>query len=497
MAMGSVALDAGLADSDGGADLAGDVPARPAAANPFVLTQYDPLSTFGADVDTASYDGFVRDISLGRLPDPATVRLEDFVNYFDYDYPPPAADAEHPFSISLAAARGLGARETTLLRVGIQAALPPPSAKKQANIVFLVDVSGSMAEELPLVQTVLSGALHQLDDEDLISIVTYAGSTEVRLKPTAVSRADQISAVIAQLQSGGSTNGAGGIQLAYQQAESAFIQDGINHVVLCTDGDFNVGASSDEALVELIKSKRSTGITLTALGFGTERVNDSMMEKVSNAGNGIFSVIASESQAERYAAERLLSSLVHVAKDMKLQVEFNPELVRAYRLLGYEDRAIADQDFRDDTVDAGEVGAGHRVTALYELVMGDDALPDAAGEPVHTQGERGTGSREVSASDLVLVKVRYKAPGAAASDPASEVATALAPEAIAADPGLADEDFRWAAAVAAFAEVLKGSAFAERDALDAIGATLQAQRARDRDRAAFADQFKLARALLH
>jgi Ca-activated chloride channel family protein len=249
--------------------------------------------------------------------------------------------------------------------------------------------------------------------------------------------------------------------------------------------------------VELIKSKRSTGITLTALGFGTERVNDSMMEKVSNAGNGTFSVIASESQAKRYAAERLLSSLVLVAKDMKLQVEFNPERVRAYRLLGYEDRAIADQDFRNDTVDAGEVGAGHRVTALYELVLGDDALPDAAGEPVHTQGERASGSREVSASDLVLVKVRYKAPDAAESDPASEVATALAPEAIAADPSLADDDFRWAAAVAAFAEVLKGSAFAERDALDTIGATLEAQRARDRDRSAFADQFKLARALLH
>lgn len=222
-----------------------------------------------------------------------------------------------------------------------------------------------------------------------------------------------------------------------------------------------------------------------------------VMEKVSNAGDGIYSVIATEEQADRYAKERLLGTLVHVAKDMKIQVELNPSLVRAYRLLGYEDRAIADVDFRNDTVDAGEVGAGHRVTALYELVLDGDALPVGAGQGVRAQGEQSHGPREVSATDLALVKVRYKAPNAGPEDAASEVAAAFAPEAIAADPTLADADLRWAAAIAAFAEILKHSAFAERDALDAIGATLAAQAERDADRAAAVQRFQQARALLH
>lgn len=468
----------------------------PLSANPFVLAQYDPFSTFGADVDTASYDGFTRDVELGRLPSPANVRLEDFVNFFAYDYPAPAADAAQPFAISLAAMRSGGERKTTLLRVGIQAKQPPPSEKKRAHVVFLVDVSGSMSEELPLVKRVLDGAVGQLDAYDKISIVTYAGGTEVRLAPTAITDPQKIRTAIAALESGGSTNGAGGIQLAYAQAEAAFVQDGINHVVLCTDGDFNVGASSDEALVELIKEKRTTGITLTALGFGTERVNDSMMEKVSNAGNGSFSVVTSAAHADRYVAQRLLSTIVHVAKDMKLQVEFNPERVHAYRLLGYEDRAIADGDFRNDVVDAGEVGSGHRVTALYELILAGEPQPALDSEPVRRQADAASGPREVAASDLALVKVRYKAPGARSSDPASEVATGFAPDAIATDADGADADLRWAAAVAAFAEILKQSSFAQPETLAALELTFAAQQQRDEDRAAFVAQFRKARALL-
>jgi Ca-activated chloride channel family protein len=224
--------------------------------------------------------------------------------------------------------------------------------------------------------------------------------------------------------------------------------------------------------------------------------NDGMMEKVSNAGNRIFGVFTSPQQADRYAGERLLATIVHVAKDVKLQIEFNPDRVRAYRLLGYENRAIADQDFRDDMVDAGEIGAGHRVTVLYELVLAGDALPELGGAPVVTQGEPDLATREVGADDLALVKVRYKQPGAGASDPAAEVSAAFAPDAIAADAGAADADLRWAAAVAAFAEVLKNSTFAQPDSLDALGATFEAQRERDQDRAAFADLFRKARALL-
>jgi Ca-activated chloride channel family protein len=348
------------------------------------------------------------------------------------------------------------------------------------------------------VQSVLRSALDELETSDRISIVTYAGGTEVLLTPTPLTKRSRIEDAINGLTSGGSTNGAGGIQLAYAQATDAFIEGGINHVVLCTDGDFNVGASSDEALVELIEQQRTTGVTLTALGFGTTINNDSMMEKVSNAGNGIYSVIATETQAARYARDRLLATLIHVAKDMKIQVEFNPALVHAYRLLGYENRAIADVDFRNDTVDAGEVGAGHRVTALYELVLDGDPLPEAAGTPAREQGETGGDAREIDPEDLALVKVRYKAPGAAVSDPAAEVSASLAPAAVAAEPGAADQDLRWAAAVAAFAEVLKRSAFREvsADALDDLGAVFEAQRDRDEDRAAFADQFRRARAFL-
>jgi Ca-activated chloride channel homolog len=220
-----------------------------------------------------------------------------------------------------------------------------------------------------------------------------------------------------------------------------------------------------------------------------------MMEKVSNAGNGSFSVVTSALQADRYVAERLLASIVLVAKDVKLQIEFNAKRVRAYRLLGYENRAIADHDFRDDTIDAGEIGAGHRVTVLYELVLASDPLPEGVA-PVAQQGGIESAPREVAAADLALVKVRYKAPGASEDDPATEVSAAFAPDAIASEPSLADADLRWAAAVAGFAELLKRSTFAEQDTLEALGATFEAQRARDRDRAAFADQFEKARGLL-
>ncbi len=466
--------------------------------NPFVLTAHDPFSTFAADVDTASYDIFRRDVTLGVLPDPASVRLEEFVNYFDYAYPQPAADAEHPFAIALAMGPGSTARRTALMRVGIQAKDPPPFQKKPAHVVFLVDVSGSMqtAEKLPVVQHLLTHALEVLDADDRVSIVTYASGVAVRLPPTLVARKDEIAAVISSLTAGGSTNGAGGIDLAYAQAQQAFIEDGINHVVLCTDGDFNVGASSDEALLALIEQKRASGVTLTALGFGFGNLNDSMMEKVSNAGNGIYSVMTSRTQAENYAEERLLATVVHVAKDLKIQVEFNPAGVRAYRLLGYENRAIADVDFRNDVVDAGEVGAGHRVTALYELVLADEALPEVEAAPDPEDGSPVNGAREVAAEDLVLVKVRYKTPGATDAEPATEVSTALARSEASSDVGQLDDDTRFATAVAAFAEILKHSPYAEPAELSALRAVFQSQRGRDRDREEFFALFERAAARL-
>lgn len=465
----------------------------PPATNPFVSVDHDPLSTFAVDVDTASYDIFRRDVSNGVLPSSGTVRVEEFVNYFDYDYPEPELDGEHPFAIDLAAAPTLLDNGTTLLRVGIQGAPAPELEKKPANLVFLVDTSGSMQseEKLPLVQRVLTQTLQVLEPEDTVSIVTYASGTGVALIPTPVSDAATINGVINSLSAAGSTNGAGGIQLAYEQAAAAYIEGGINHVILCTDGDFNVGVSNTEGLVELIEEQRRTGITFTALGFGANN-NDAMMEAVSNAGNGIYGVISTPDNADRYVEERLLDNLTFIAKDMKIQVEFNSERVLAYRLLGYENRAIADADFRDDAVDAGEIGAGHRVTALYELVLADGQVPQVDGAPALETGDAFEGEVEVSAEDLVLVKVRYKDVDASTLDEAYETSASLEPTDVAESHRDLDADFQWAVAVATFAELLKQSPYAEASSLDSIRVIVDEQGGRDADRSEFASLFNAA-----
>jgi Ca-activated chloride channel family protein len=473
-----------------------EAPVVQPAVNPFVHVEHDPLSTFAVDVDTASYDIFRRDVLAGHLPSPQTVRLEEFVNYFDYDYPAPEPNAPDPFSISLAAAPGLFGN-TTLLRVGIQGERAPEFEKKPANLVFLVDVSGSMAsaEKLPLVQGVLTQTLSILEPNDTVSIVTYASGTGVALAPTPASERATIENVITNLTAGGSTNGAGGIQLAYQQAEDAFIDGGINHIVLCTDGDFNVGVSSTEGLIDLIEEKRKSGVTFTALGFGYEN-NDAMMEAVSNAGNGMYGVIANLDQATEYVHQRLLDNMTLIAKDVKIQVEFNPNWVTAYRLLGYENRAIADNDFRNDRVDAGEIGAEHRVTAVYELVLAGQEVPSPNKAPEPENGASYAGDVEVAENDLVLVKVRYKDVDATENDPAYEVNTTLNADAIAESATDLDADFQWTVAVAAFAEILKGSPYASQDALPAIGELIAAQSSRDAARGEFKELFTQATTLL-
>jgi Ca-activated chloride channel homolog len=466
--------------------------------NPFVMAAHDPVSTFATDADTASYDLFVRDGAQGLLPEPASVRLEDYVNYFDYDYPAAASDAEVPFSVALAAAPNPWRAGTALFRVGISGKQPPPAEKKPANLVFLVDVSGSMsgADRLPLAQQLLRQTLDLLAPEDRVSIVSYASDTRVRLEPTQVGERARILRAIDGLTSGGSTAGAGGIDLAYQQADRAFIQGGLNHVILCTDGDFNVGPSSTEELLGLITEKRRTGVTLTALGFGVGNLNDGMLEAVSNAGNGFYGVISSEGQAAAYVRERLLATLTLIARDVKVQVEFNPSEVAAYRLLGYENRAIADQDFRVDTVDAGEIGAGHQVTALYELVLRGGRVPDAPGAPSVSDGSAYAGAPEVGQGELARVKLRYKHVDASEEDAALEVAASLTPAEVAADFESAGADLRFASAVAAFAEILKGSPYAVREQLDLLARVFEEAAARDPLRAELLRLFESARSLL-
>ncbi len=479
-------------DNAGGAAGAGNVPEEPPPTNPFTATAHDPLSTFAADVDTASYDLFKYWVQSGSTIQPASIRLEEFVNYFEYDYPAPNEADEHPFSISLAAAPNLSTRDTHVLRVGIQGVtLERDPAETPANLVFLVDKSGSMSGEIPTVQRLLRQTVELLAPTDSISIVTYASSPETALASTPVSESETILAAIDGLQAGGSTNGSGGITAAYDQAESAFVEGGINHILICTDGDFNVGLTSRQAMEDLIVEKRQTGITFTALGFGGGNFNDALMEHVSNLGNGIYSYIGSNEAADTYVEEQMLQSMMHIAKDMKIQVEFNPELVYAYRLLGYENRDIADDDFRNDVIDAGEIGSGHRVTALYELAFQEGDLPDRPGAPPLDDGAAFDGVPEISPNDIVLVKVRYKEPGASESDAASEVSTSLTSEAVFDGFDGAGGDLQYAAAVAAYAEILKGSPYASPDALSAIRLVLEAQAERDAARAELLELFDM------
>jgi Ca-activated chloride channel family protein len=446
-------------------------------AQPFVTTASDPYATFAADVDTASYDILRRSLLAHTLPPPSEVRIEEYINYFHYDYAAP--EGELPFAVHLSAGPNLSAQKTQVLRVGIAGAV---AEKLPANVVFLVDVSGSMAStnKLPLVQRVLTEALSVLDAGDLVSIVTYAGDTRVVLEPTKVAERARITRVVSALSAGGGTNGASGIALAYGQAQLGFLPDGINHVVLCTDGDFNLGVTSDDELVKLIARERTSGITLTALGVG-ERNNDAMMERVSDAGNGIYSVLYDEDQAVAYAHQRLLASMLHVAKDVKIQLELNPDYVYAYRLLGYTDRLLADHQFRDDAVDAGEIGSGHQVTALFELALSPDALPAEAPSSVGDAADAPS-LRTLSVGELARVSVRYKRPGAAATDPAAEVASTLRVEDVAAQASDLDDDAVWALGVATVGQALQYSPYVGAGELATVTALLGARAGTARDR---------------
>lgn len=477
-------------EARGGAGGATPVDEVPPPTNPFVVARHDPLSTFAADVDTASYELFRARAEAGSVIEPASVRLEEFVNYFTYDYPAPSEDNEHPFSISLAAAPSLSTRDAHVLRVGIQGVtLERNPTETPANLVFLVDKSGSMSGEIPKVQRLLRETVGLLAPTDTISIVTYASAPGTALEATPVSESETILAAIDGLVAGGSTNGSGGITAAYDQAESVFVRGGINHILICTDGDFNVGLTSMQAMEELIVEKRQTGITFTALGFGGSNYNDALMEHISNLGNGIYGYIGSNEAADEYVENQMLQSMMHIAKDMKIQVEFNPAQVYAYRLLGYENRDIADDDFRNDVVDAGEIGSGHRVTALYEVVFREGDLPVRQDAPPLDDGAAFSGMSEIDAEDIVLVKVRYKEPGASEQDAASEVSASLMTNEVLDGFEGASGDLQYAAAVAAYAEILKGSPYASPDALAAIRIILAEQAGRDDQRAEFLELF--------
>lgn len=413
------------------------------ADNPIHSVAESPVSTFSADVDTGAYANVRRLLNQGRLPPEGAVRLEEMVIYFPYDYALPTDGS--PFGVTTELAPSPWNPHTRLLRIGIKATDRTVAELAPANLVFLVDVSGSMnrREGLPLVKSTLKLLVDQLREQDRISLVVYAGDSRVVLEPTSGREKAKIRTAIDQLTAGGSTAGASGIELAYQQAQQAFIPNGINRILLATDGDFNVGVSDFDSLRQMAVDKRKTGIALTTLGFGVDNYNEHLMEQLADAGDGNYAYIDNLREARKVLVDQLGSTLAVVAKNVKLQVEFNPAQVSEYRLLGYENRALKREDFSNDKVDAGEIGAGHTVTALYEIVpKGEkgwlEPLRYSKSEPVAS----GT------AGELAMLRVRYQLPEGGNSR--------LIERPIASDSvGKASNDLQFAAAVAAFSQQLK------------------------------------------
>ena len=413
-------------------------------SSPVQAVAQQPVSTFSIDVDTGAYANVRRFLNEGSLPPKDAVRLEELVNYFPYAYPKPEGDV--PFSVATELATTPWNPETRLLCVAIKATELSAAELPPANLVFLVDVSGSMdrREGLPMVQSTLKLLVDQLRPQDRVALVTYAGNASVVLESTAGSEKAKIRSAIDQLTAGGSTAGESGIQLAYQEAQKGLLKGGINRILLATDGDFNVGISDFETLKQLAADKRKTGVSLTTLGFGTDNYNEQLMEQLADAGDGNYAYIDNLREARKVLVDQLSSTLAVVAKDVKIQVEFNPAEVSEYRLLGYENRALKREDFSNDKVDAGEIGAGHTVTALYEVVP-----VGAKGwlEPLrYTQANEKPGK----AGEIAWLRLRYKAPEGGAS----QLVERPIGKGEATPINQASEDLRFAAAVAAFAQQL-------------------------------------------
>lgn len=412
------------------------------ADNPIHSVAETPVSTFSADVDTGAYANVRRLLNQGRLPPEGAVRLEEMVNYFPYDYALPSDGS--PFGVTTELAASPWNPHTRLLRIGIKASDRAVAELAPANLVFLVDVSGSMdrREGLPMVKSTLKLLVDQLRDQDRVSLVVYAGESRVVLEPTSGRERAKIRTAIEQLTAGGSTAGASGIELAYQMAQQAFIPKGINRILLATDGDFNVGVSDFDSLKQMAVDKRKTGISLTTLGFGVDNYNEHLMEQLADAGDGNYAYIDNLREARKVLVDQLSSTLAVVAQNVKLQVEFNPAQVSEYRLLGYENRALKREDFSNDKVDAGEIGAGHTVTALYEIVP--------TGEKGWLEPLRYGDSKSVvsgKSGELAMLRVRYQQPEGGKS--------LLIERPIANQVATASEDLRFAAAVAAFSQQLK------------------------------------------
>ncbi|WP_287313317.1 VWA domain-containing protein [Moorena sp. SIO1G6] len=432
----------------------------PIDENAFQRVKHNPLSTFAIDVDTASYSNLRRFLNNGQLPPTDAIRIEELINYFNYDYPEPESD--RPFSITTEISQAPWNPTHKLVHIGIQGEKMAIEDLPPSNLVFLLDVSGSMnsPNKLPLLKDAFRMLVNELREEDQVSIVVYAGAAGVVLPPTPGNEKDKILTAIENLNAGGSTAGGAGIKLAYKLAQDNFIKSGNNRVILATDGDFNVGVSSDTELVTLIEQKRKKGVFLTVLGFGTGNLQDSKMEKIANKGNGNYAYIDNELEAKKVLVNEIGATLLTIAKDVKIQVEFNPAKVQAYRLIGYENRRLKDEDFNDDTKDAGELGAGHTVTALYEIIpvgaKTNVKLPDI--DPLKYQSNAAS---TTNSKELMQVKLRYKEPDGNTSQ---LLTYPLVDKAVKLED--ASDNFKFSAAVASFGMVLRDSPYKGKASFD-------------------------------
>ncbi|MEO6012594.1 MAG: VWA domain-containing protein [Devosia sp.] len=428
--------------------------------NRLKITKEEPVSTFSIDVDTASYT-YVRSLlEDGYLPEPEAVRLEEMINYFPYDYEAPTS-LDTPFSSTMTVIPTPWNPKTELVEIGIKGYVPPVSERQAQNLTFLIDTSGSMDEDnkLPLLKRSFSLLVDSLQPNDTVSIVVYAGSAGIVLEPTKASDKTRILGALENLAAGGSTAGAEGIALAYRLAEQSKLDNGVNRVILATDGDFNVGIDDPDQLKTYIKTQRDKGIFLSVLGFGRGNLDDALMQTLAQNGNGNAAYIDSFREAQKVLVEEGNSNMVTIAKDVKIQVEFNPAVVAEYRLIGYETRALNREDFNNDAVDAGEIGAGHTVTALYEITPVGSELNDPLRYGTATTNEAAAGD------EIGFLKMRYKAP---LGDVSKLIEMPIGKDLVVSDISQASNDQRFAASVAAFGQKLKGSAYGETMSWDQI-----------------------------
>jgi Ca-activated chloride channel family protein len=445
--------------------------------NTFMDVLKNPLSTFSIDVDKASYANVRRFLNSNSKPYEDAVRIEEMVNYFDYDYPQPVGN--DPFSVSMELGECPWNPKHQLVQIGLKGKEMDADEVPPTNLVFLLDVSGSMSDDnkLPLLKKAFGLLVDKMRPQDRVSIVVYASATGVVLESTSGSNKEEILSALNDLEAGGSTAGGEGIELAYKIAMDNFIENGNNRVILATDGDFNVGVSSTSELIKMIENKREQGVFLTILGFGMGNYKDYRMEEISNAGNGNYAYIDNILEAKKMLGNELWGTLYTIAKDVKIQVEFNPGQVKAYRLIGYENRMLAAEDFNDDTKDAGEIGAGHTVTALYEII------PAGSDEEVRTTGELNyQKTKTVESSDLMTLKLRYKEPDGKVSKLIEHriQASDIKNESL-------SENFLFASAVAEFGLILRNSEHKANSSYESVLA--RAKKGKGLDEFRYRDEF--------